>query len=44
MYSSIVGRVERINKLITVKPLKSRYMPQVGDVVIGRVQSISNKK
>lgn len=42
--ASIVGRIERINKLICVKPLKSRYMPEVGDVVIGQVKQIANKR
>ncbi len=33
-----------MNKLISVLPLKSRYFGDVGDVVIGRVVEIINKK
>lgn len=38
--SSVNGVVERVNKLVTVKPLKGRYQPEVGDVVIGRVTEV----
>ena len=27
-----------------VKPIKSKYSPQVGDIVVGRVQEIANKR
>jgi exosome complex component RRP4 len=33
--------VERVNKLITVRPLKARYMPEVGDVVVGRITEVA---
>ena len=44
MYASIAGVVERVNKLISVRPLKSRYSGDVGDVVIGRILEIGNKR
>lgn len=45
IYSSYLGTVNQINKLITVSPLFSvRYTPEVGDVVVGRVVQIYNKK
>ena len=44
MYASIAGVVERVNKLISVRPLKSRYSGEVGDVVIGRILEIGNKR
>ncbi|KAI3382359.1 hypothetical protein SNEBB_006714 [Seison nebaliae] len=40
MFASLAGTVQRVNKLIYVKPLKTRYFAEVGDVVIGRVISI----
>ena len=40
MIASVCGVVERINKLISVKPLKSRYVAKIGDVVVGRVTSV----
>lgn len=36
--------VERVNKLVSVRPLKSRYGGEVGDVVIGRILEIGNKR
>ena len=42
--ASVMGSVEITNKLIMVKPLKSKYTPQVGDIVVGRVQEIANKR
>jgi len=30
--------------LIYVKPLKARYKPEVGDVIVGRIVSLENKK
>ena len=38
------GVVERVNKLISVKPLKSRYGGEVGDVVIGRIVEVTQKR
>jgi exosome complex component RRP4 len=35
-----MGTVEITNKLIMVNPLKSKYQPQVGDIVVGRVQEV----
>ncbi|KAL7421528.1 Exosome complex component rrp4 [Cryptotrichosporon argae] len=38
--SSVAGTVERVNKLVSVQPLSSRYTPQVGDLVIGRIAEV----
>jgi exosome complex component RRP4 len=38
--SSVTGTIERVNKLISVRPLKSRYNPEVGDLVIGRIVEV----
>ena len=42
--ATICGVVERVNKLVTVRPLKSRYAAEVGDVVVGRVDAIAGKR
>lgn len=42
--SSTAGVVEQVNKLISVKALKSRYVGEVGDVVIGRVVEVQQKR
>lgn len=44
IYSSLVGKVEKTGNILSVKPLKTRYKGETGDVVIGRVVEITNKK
>ncbi|SNX86944.1 related to RRP4 - 3`-5` exoribonuclease [Melanopsichium pennsylvanicum] len=42
--SSMCGKVERVNKLISVRPARSRYAAEVGDLVIGRVTEVGPKR
>ncbi|KNC24080.1 hypothetical protein FF38_07408 [Lucilia cuprina] len=42
--STVAGRVEKVNKLITVKPLRGRYTPVIGDHVVGRVSETGNRR
>jgi exosome complex component RRP4 len=44
LIASVSGIVERVNKLVSVRPLKSRYQGEVGDVVIGRITELAQKK
>ncbi|KII60960.1 Exosome complex component RRP4 [Thelohanellus kitauei] len=44
IYSSVLGFVEQIDRLVCVNPIKSRYQPSIGDVVIGRVLEVTYKK
>lgn len=46
IHSSLCGVIQKTNKLISVTPLKSRYIPEVGDLVIGRISDLQpgNKK
>lgn len=44
MYSSVAGVVEKVNKLISVRPLRTRYNAEIGDVVIGRIIDVGNKR
>jgi len=45
IYSGHFGRVNQIDKLVTVQPFFSvRYTPEVGDVVVGRITQIYSKK
>ncbi|CAH3164294.1 unnamed protein product, partial [Porites evermanni] len=37
LIASVAGVVERVNKLICVRPFKTRYNGEVGDVVVGRI-------
>ncbi|OLL25367.1 Exosome complex component rrp4 [Neolecta irregularis DAH-3] len=43
-FASVVGTITRTNKLITVKPVKSRYTPEIGDLVVGRISEVSQKR
>uniref|UniRef100_A0A1B6MIS7 Uncharacterized protein n=1 Tax=Graphocephala atropunctata TaxID=36148 RepID=A0A1B6MIS7_9HEMI len=42
--ASVAGVVEKVNKLILVRPLKMRYNGEVGDVVVGRVTELQQKR
>ena len=41
LIASVSGVVEQVNKLVTVKSLRSRYQADVGDVVVGRITEVS---
>ncbi|KAK9450277.1 uncharacterized protein V1518DRAFT_371427 [Limtongia smithiae] len=36
-YSSVAGTISRVNKLLSVIPLRGRYVPEVGNHVVGRI-------
>lgn len=42
--ATVAGVVERVNKLVAVRPLRSRYSAEVGDVVVGRVVELVGKR
>ena len=42
--SSVAGYTERINKLVSVRPFKSRYVGEVGDLVVGRITAVESKR
>ncbi|KAK9824034.1 hypothetical protein WJX72_007172 [[Myrmecia] bisecta] len=44
LVATVSGAVERINKLVSVRTLKSRYTAELGDVLVGRVREISGKR
>lgn len=44
MVATVGGLVEEVGKLKLVKPVKSRYVPQTGDVVVGRIQEIGRDR
>ncbi|XP_023236569.1 exosome complex component RRP4-like [Centruroides sculpturatus] len=44
LFASVAGIAERVNKLISVKPLKTRYIGEVGDVIIGRIREVQQKR
>ncbi|XP_028795588.1 exosome complex component RRP4 homolog isoform X2 [Neltuma alba] len=42
--ATVCGVVERVNKLVYVRTLRSRYKPEVGDIVVGRVVEVVQKR
>lgn len=44
LVASVAGVVEKVNQLISVRPLVSRYIGEVGDIVVGRVTEVGNKR
>jgi exosome complex component RRP4 len=43
-FSSKAGTILRVNKLLSVKPLRGKYEPVIGDHVIGRITEVGNKR
>lgn len=44
LVASVAGRIERVNKLISVKPPKSRFVGEIGDLVVGRITQVESKR
>ncbi|KAK8556663.1 hypothetical protein V6N12_003060 [Hibiscus sabdariffa] len=44
LVATVCGVVERINKLVYVRGLRARYKPEVGDIVVGRVIEVAQKR
>lgn len=44
LMATVCGVIQRVNKLISVVPVKARYNPELGDVVVGRVTEVANKR
>ncbi|CAI5459043.1 unnamed protein product [Closterium sp. Yama58-4] len=42
--ATVCGVVKRINRLLSVQPLKTWYVAQTGDVVVGRVTELAPKR
>lgn len=43
-YSAVAGTIERVNKLLSVRPLRGRYIPVIGDHVVGRITEVGNRR
>lgn len=44
LVAAVAGVVERVNKLVSVRPYKARYAGEVGDVVVCRVVDVGAKR
>lgn len=43
-YSSVAGNVSRLNRLLSVVPLRGRYEAETGDHVVGRITEVGQKR
>ncbi|KAL3901804.1 MAG: hypothetical protein SGCHY_000333 [Lobulomycetales sp.] len=44
LVASVAGYVHRVNKLVSVSPARSRFNGEIGDVVVGRITSVGQKR
>uniref|UniRef100_A0A2N9G526 Uncharacterized protein n=1 Tax=Fagus sylvatica TaxID=28930 RepID=A0A2N9G526_FAGSY len=42
--ATLCGVVERVNKLVYIRALRARYKPEVGDIIVGRVSEVAQKR
>ncbi|KAI9805660.1 MAG: exosome non-catalytic core subunit rrp4 [Piccolia ochrophora] len=42
--AAVAGTVQKTNKLLSVRPLRARYTPEVGDLVVGRIVEVQSKR
>lgn len=44
LISSVAGQIEKVNQLIRVNPIKMRYQGEIGDVIVGRIIEVQQKR
>merc|ERR1712223_234534 len=44
LYASVAGSIQRVNKLISVSPAKTKYQGEIGDVIVGRITEVQQKR
>ena len=44
IYANLAGVVHQIDKVICVRPLRQGYRPDIGDVVVGRIVQVDQKR
>ncbi len=42
--ATVAGTIQKTNKLLSVRPLRARYTPEIGDLVVGRIIEVQSKK
>ncbi|EEQ90276.2 hypothetical protein RJZ56_004994 [Blastomyces dermatitidis] len=42
--ATVAGTVQKTNKLLSVQPLRARYTPEIGDLVIGRIVEVQSRR
>ncbi|CAJ0587756.1 unnamed protein product, partial [Mesorhabditis spiculigera] len=44
LHASLAGSVRQVNQLINVQSIKQRYSPEVGDVIVGSITEVQDKR
>ncbi|KAI4160219.1 MAG: hypothetical protein LQ342_005931 [Letrouitia transgressa] len=42
--ATVAGTLVRTNKLLSIRPLRARYTPEIGDLVVGRIVAVETKR
>ncbi|KAI0535360.1 hypothetical protein GGR58DRAFT_447057 [Xylaria digitata] len=42
--SSVAGTLAKTNKLLSVRPLRARYTPEIGDLLVGRIVEVQSRR
>ncbi|KAF8586354.1 hypothetical protein K439DRAFT_1387263 [Ramaria rubella] len=42
--ASVAGTIDRVNKLVSVRAIKTRYNPEMADLVVGRITEVLPRK
>lgn len=42
--ATVAGTVQKTNKLLAVHPLRARYNPEIGDLVVGRIVEVQSRR
>lgn len=42
--SSVAGTLSKTNKLLSVRPLRARYTPEIGDLIVGRIVEVQARR
>ncbi|KAJ5594507.1 Ribosomal protein L27 [Penicillium hispanicum] len=42
--ATVAGTVQQTNKLLSVNPLRARYTPEIGDLVVGRIVEVQSRR
>ena len=43
LVANSLGQVERVNRLVSVKPIRSKYIADVGDLVVGSIIEVRHR-
>jgi exosome complex component RRP4 len=44
IHSSVFGTILKTNKLLSVLPLRARYTPEIGDLIVGRIVEVQTRR